>query len=130
MQVTQIKGKQVENNMISCFECFHVVACRNLLTLACNLIDRPPTVFEVMSDLLNNDAFNPITPASECHMAFMSAIDCSHEHVVGLSPATPQRFEDLMVSIRSDLLRIITRWEQSGQGKGGRDLQKKRGNER
>jgi hypothetical protein len=24
-----------------------------------------------------------------------------------------------MVSMRSDLLRIITRWEQSGQGEGG-----------
>jgi hypothetical protein len=27
-----------------------------------------------------------------------------------------------MVSMRSDLLRIITRWEQSGKGEGGRDL--------
>ena len=108
--------------MISCFECFHVVACRNLLTLACNLINRPPTVFEEMSDLWNNDAFNPIAPAFECHVDFMSAIDYSHEHVVGLSPATPQRIKDLMVSMRSDLLQIITRWEQSGQGEGGRDL--------
>jgi hypothetical protein len=27
--------------------------------------------------------------------------------------------EDIVVSIRSDLLRIITHWEQSGQGMGG-----------
>ncbi|KAI2510573.1 hypothetical protein MHU86_3841 [Fragilaria crotonensis] len=84
---------------------------------------RPPTVFEVMSDLWNSNDFNPIAPASECHVDFMNAIDCSYAHVAGLSPATPQRIEDLLVSMRSDLLRIITRWEQSGQGEGGRDAQ-------
>lgn len=77
-----------------------------------------------MSDLWNSDEFNPIAPASECDVDFLSAIDCSHaEHVAGLLPATPQRIEDLMVSMRSDLLRIITHWEQSGQGEGGRDSQ-------
>ena len=59
----------------------------------------------------------------------MVAIDCSYEHVAGLAPATPQRIEDLMVSMRSDLLRIITRWEQSGQGEGGRDAQGEDGEE-
>lgn len=41
-----------------------------------------------------------------------SAIDCSHEHVAGLLPATPQRIEDLIVLMRSDLLHIITRYHQ------------------
>ena len=39
--------------------------------------------------------------------------------MAGFAPATPTRMEDIVVSIRSDLLRIITRWEQSGQGMGG-----------
>jgi hypothetical protein len=73
-------------------------------------------VFEVLSDLWNSEEFNPMASASECHVDYISAIDCSHFHVAGLAPATPQRIEDLMVSMRSDLLLIITRWEQSEQG--------------
>lgn len=90
---------------------------------SCYSIDRPLTVFEVMSNLWNSEEFNPIAPASECHADYFSAIDCSHVNVGGLSPATAQRIEDLMVSMRSDLIRIITRWEQSGQGEGGRDVE-------
>jgi hypothetical protein len=39
------------------------------------------------------------------------------------SPAAPQKIEEIIVSIRSNLLRIITWWEKSGQGEGGRDTQ-------
>ena len=84
---------------------------------------RPPTVFEAIAEMWNSPHFNPIAPASECHFDFVNAIDCSYEQVAGLSPATPQKIEDIIVSIRSDLLRIIPRWEQSGQGEGGRDPQ-------
>ena len=49
------------------------------------------------------------------------ATDCSYNLVAGLLPATAQKIEDRFTSMRSDLLRIITRWEQSGQGEGGRD---------
>lgn len=90
---------------------------------SCYSIDRPLTVFEVMSNLWNSEEFNPIAPASDCHADYFSAIDCSHVNVGGLSPATAQRIEDLMVSMRSDLIRIITRWEQSGQGEGGREVE-------
>jgi hypothetical protein len=82
---------------------------------------RPKTVFEVMSDMWNSSDFNPIAHASDCHTDYIDAIDCSHTTVELLSPATPQKIEDILVSMRSDLLRIITRWEQSGQGEGGRD---------
>ena len=54
----------------------------------------------------------------------MDAIDCLHTTVELLSPTTPQKVEDILVSMRSDLLRIITRWEQNGQGEGGRDKDK------
>ncbi len=93
----------------------------SVLTLAYYLDCRPPTVFEVIAELWNSSAFNPIAPASECHFDFQFATDCSYALVAGLAPATPQRIEDCFTSMRSDLLRIITRWEQSGQGEGGRD---------
>jgi hypothetical protein len=71
----------------------------------------------------NSPDFNPIAPPSECHSDFIDAIDCSFVNVEVLNPATPQKIEDILVSMRSDLLRIITRWEQSGQGEGGRDAE-------
>ena len=71
----------------------------------------------------NSPDFNPVAPASECHSDFQSCTVCSYEQVEGLCPATPQRIEDVFTSMRSDLLRIITRWEQSGQGEGGMDAE-------
>ncbi len=71
----------------------------------------------------NSPHFNPIACSSECHFDFVNAIDCLYDQVARLSPATPQKIEDIIASIRSDLLRIIPRWEQSGQGEGGRDPQ-------
>ena len=49
------------------------------------------------------------------------ATDCSYNPVQALAPATPERVEDIFVSMRAHLLRIITRWEQSGQGEGGQE---------
>jgi hypothetical protein len=83
--------------------------------------DRPKTVFEVIAELWNSPDFNPVAPPSDCHIDFHTATICSYEQVAALSPATPQRIEDIFTSMRSDLLRIITRWEQSGQGEGGID---------
>ena len=99
---------------------------KSLLTLALLLYQqhpRPQTVFELVSDMWNSPDFNPVAPASECHSDFQSATICSYEQVEGLCPATPQRIEDVFTSMRSDLLRIITRWEQSGQGEGGMDAE-------
>jgi hypothetical protein len=96
-------------------------ACCILTLVRCLQNCRPPTVFEVIAELWNSSAFNPIAPASDCHFDFQLATDCSYALVAGLTPATPQRIEDCFTSMRSDLLRIISRWEQSGQGEGGRD---------
>ena len=71
----------------------------------------------------NSPDFNPVAPPSECHSDYIDAIDCSFVNIEFLNPATPQKIEDILVSMRSDLLRIITRWEQSGQGEGGRDAE-------
>ena len=69
----------------------------------------------------NSSDFNPLAHPSDSHTDYIKAIDCSHSNVEMLSPATPQKIEDILVSMRSGLLCIITRWEQSGQGEGGRD---------
>jgi hypothetical protein len=69
----------------------------------------------------NSSDFNPVAPPSECHFDFQSATDCSYELVKSLTPATPENVKDIFVSMRFHLLRIIARWEQSGQGEGGRD---------
>jgi hypothetical protein len=82
---------------------------------------RPKTVFEVISELWNSSDINPIAPPSDCHSDYQSATDCSFGAVTGFAAATPQRIEDIFTSMRSDLLRIISRREQSGQGEGGRD---------
>ena len=71
----------------------------------------------------NSPDFNPVAPASECHSDFQNCTICSYEQVEGLCPATPQRIEDVFTLMRSDLLRIIMRWEQSGQGEGGMDTE-------
>ena len=86
-----------------------------------SLIRRPPTVFEAIADLWNDESFSPTAPASDCHLDFQMATDCSFEVVAGLLPATPQKIEDCLASMRAELIRIIDRWERSGQGEGGRD---------
>jgi hypothetical protein len=78
-------------------------------------------VFEVISELWNCSEFNPVAPPSDCHFDFQVATDCSYNLVKSLAPATPEKVEDIFVSMRAHLLRIITRWEQSGQGEGGRE---------
>jgi hypothetical protein len=84
---------------------------------------RPKIVSEVISELWNTPDFNPVAPASDCHFDFEASIVRSYDQVEALSPATPQKVEDIFVSMRSDLLRIITKWEQSGQGEGRRDAE-------
>jgi hypothetical protein len=78
-------------------------------------------VFEVVSEMWNSPDFNPVAPSSDCHSDFERATTCFYEDVQALSPATPQEIEDIFVTMRCDLNRIIRRWEQSGQGEGGMD---------
>ena len=71
---------------------------------------RPQTVFELIAQLWNDSSFNPTAPASDCHSDYQSAVDCSYEVVAGLVPPTaPQKIENVLTSMRSDLLRIIPR---------------------
>ena len=88
--------------------------------LSCSFF-RPQNVYERIAELWNSPAFNPRAPPSACHEDFMSSIDCCHDLVVHLTPATSQRIQDFFTSTRSDLIRIISNWEMSGQGDGGRE---------
>ena len=87
---------------------------------ACNSVVRPPTVFELISDRRKDENFNPVAPISECHEDFATPTNCAYSEVAALMRATPQKVEDVLASIRSNLLRIIQNWERSGQGEGGR----------
>jgi hypothetical protein len=99
--------------------CYHSIL---ILTQLCFfMLFRPQNVFERIAELWNSSAFNPLAPPSACHEDFMTFIDCCHNLVVHLTPATPQRIQDFFTSTRSDLLRIISNWEMSGQGDGGRE---------
>jgi hypothetical protein len=70
----------------------------------------------------NDPEFNPLTRVSSCHELFSESIDCSYVNVANMSRATPEKVEDLFTTMRANLLRIISLWEQSGQGDGGLDM--------
>jgi hypothetical protein len=53
------------------------------------------------------------------------AIDCSYGQVVRLQPAKPPKIADCLASMRSYFLKIIPKWEQSGQGKGVKTTKKR-----
>ena len=85
-----------------------------------NAEDRPQTAFEMIADRWNDPNFNPTAPASDCHEEFSHAIPCGYATVNKLMPASAQKVKDHIAAMRTDLTRIIGRWEQSGQGDGGR----------
>lgn len=87
-----------------------------------NSTTRAPIVYELIADLWNDPTFNPSTSPSLCHKEFKESIDCSHSKVRHMSEATPSKVEDLLTNMRATLLHIIPKWEQSGQGDGGRDI--------
>lgn len=62
-----------------------------------------------------------MTFITDCHIDYSSPINCSFEEVKDLSPATPQKVQDKLTEMRTNLIRIIDNWERSGQGDGGYD---------
>jgi hypothetical protein len=85
-----------------------------------NSPERPRTGYEVIADKWNNPFFNPKSKLSSCHEDFRVVYDLSHLKVAHLAPADALSMKNRLSSIRSVLLRMITGWEQSGQGDGGR----------
>jgi hypothetical protein len=80
-------------------------------------------------DQWNSPNFNPTADPSDCHEDFRVAIDCSYEKVKLLRPADPKRVQNFFTDYRTQLIRIIRKWEDSGQGEGGRSF-KIQGNNR
>ena len=80
---------------------------------------RPKTAYEMIADKWNDPEFHPTTQVSKCHYDFASPIDLDHSKVASLVPADAIGIKNRLSSIRVTLLRIIEKWEQSGQGDGG-----------
>lgn len=87
---------------------------------AANSPIRPKTAYEIIADKWNDPDFHPVTQVSNCHVDFASSIDLCHSKVASLTPADAIGVQNRLSSMRVTLLRIIEKWEQSGQGDGGR----------
>lgn len=85
-----------------------------------NSSTRPPTAYELIADRWNSPDFNPTADPSDCHEDFREAIDCSYDKVKLLRSADPKRVQNFFTDYRTHLIRIIRKWEDSGQGEGGR----------
>jgi hypothetical protein len=81
---------------------------------------RPKTGYEMIADKWNDHSFNPSSQISTCHFDFSFSIDLCYSKVSALIPADALGIQNRLSTIRVTLLRIIDRWEQSGQGDGGR----------
>jgi hypothetical protein len=82
--------------------------------------ERPRTGYEVIADKWNDPFFNPQSKLSSCHEDFRVVYDLSHLKVAHITPADALSMKNRLSSIHSLLLCMITAWEQSGQGDGGR----------
>lgn len=84
-----------------------------------NSADRPLNAYELIAAKWNDPTFNPRSLILNCHPDFEASIDISHGAVVDLADATAAKVEDLLTTVRTLLIRLITDWERSGQGEGG-----------
>ncbi|CAB9519921.1 hypothetical protein SEMRO_1058_G236420.1 [Seminavis robusta] len=84
-----------------------------------NSADRPETVYESCARLYNDkehDVFSRCLP--DLHFTFAEVLDCSFEHMPGAitSDEVKRRWGDC----RAKLIKIIAKWELSGNGFGQR----------
>ena len=89
-----------------------------------NSPSRPDTGYKRIAKKWNDPTFNPTTCVSPCvspcHSDFAVSIDCSYVRVSALMPADATMVKNRLSALRAKLLGIISRWETSGQGDGGR----------
>ena len=86
-----------------------------------NSDSRPPTAYERVAKKWNDPTFNPTTSVSTCHPDFLSPIDIGYDTVCQLRPANAVDIKDRLTDIRARLIRMIKKWERSGQGDGSRN---------
>ena len=80
---------------------------------------RNKTVWEMIAELWNNPDFAPETSVLVVHPDFYESHKIEHELVRGMSIATAKKVKEKLASMNVALCRIISNWEQSGQGDGG-----------
>ncbi len=80
-----------------------------------------PTVFELIADWWKDPTFQPETEALPClHPDSKFSEILTFDLVADLATATSQRVKDKLQSLNVALTWVITMWQQSGQGDGGR----------
>jgi hypothetical protein len=80
---------------------------------------REKTVYELIAERWNDENYNPVVPSFMVHEDFRCQTDCAYEKVKLLSPATGDKVRNVISNMRACLNRIISNWEQSGQGDSG-----------
>ncbi|CAB9501760.1 unknown protein [Seminavis robusta] len=85
-----------------------------------NSSERPETIWEAAARLYN-DSDNVVLSSSlpDLHSAFAEVLDCSFEKMPGL--ITPDEIKRRFGDSRARLIKMISRWEQSGNGFGQRN---------
>ncbi|CAB9524495.1 hypothetical protein SEMRO_1544_G281250.1 [Seminavis robusta] len=86
-----------------------------------NSADRPETVFEACTRLFNDpekEVFSQCLP--DLHFTFAEVLDCSLEKMPGL--VTPDEVKRRWGDCRAKLIKMIAKWELSGNGFGQRSV--------
>ena len=85
---------------------------------------RPKTVYELLSDKWNDHDYEAVTePFPDLHNDYKDSIVIPHSKVSSLAAATPEKCKEKMSTMMVSLKRIIDKWERSGQGEGGIDVE-------
>jgi hypothetical protein len=85
---------------------------------------RPKTVWELLSHKWNDHDFEAVTePFPDLHNDYKDSIVIPHSKVSSLAAATPEKCKEKMSTMMVSLKRIIDKWERSGQGEGGIDVE-------
>ena len=85
---------------------------------------RPKTVWELLSHKWNDHDFEAVTePFPDLHNDYKDSIVIPHSKVSSLAAATPEKCKEKMSTMMVSLKRIVDKWERSGQGEGGIDVE-------
>jgi hypothetical protein len=81
---------------------------------------RDPTVWEKMSGTFNDPTFAPETEAVvDLHTDYVESEILLDSYVKEMPAATPEKCKDKFSTMMIQMKRYISKWERSGQGKGG-----------
>jgi hypothetical protein len=86
---------------------------------------RQKTVWELLSDKWNDTDYEAVTEAfADLHEDFSESIVIPHSKVSHLAVATPEKCKEKLSTMLVALKRIVDKWERSGQGDGGIDVER------